>query len=348
MRFRPLFLIVALSALLAACTKTNAPVRLDLIGNATLASGSRTVNPNDTLTTRAYAVGNDNELAHFRVTVKYEPTRNPILYPVPLSGYKASDTPNDDELVYLDSVITPIESTQYRGGEFLLLNKFTVRSTSGSELWQYTVTDSQGQTASRAYRLTARKPDSAAVFHSYTALLRPVPPRALVAPSPRALFTADSLRDQSRVFLNLRSGLLLPKYALLNNQNTLQANQPLIDLICVTNGSTVTLSAPASADLAMPLSPMRWPAVNRQLTRLVSTGLSAANFDTTRAAASFARAFATGRPFTADSLSTGTLVKSSVIAFRTAAGDYGLLQVADLVTGTAPRLTCSVRMRKRR
>ncbi|WP_210513888.1 hypothetical protein [Hymenobacter terricola] len=344
MRFR--LLLLFLPALLAACAKTDTPVRLDFIGIAGLTSGNRTVNPSDTLSTRAYAVGNDNDLTNLRITVKYEPTRNPILYPVPISGYDPKKAINDNELVFLDSAIIRGQnllgtgsSAAYRGGEFLFNNKFTARTTSGTELWQYTATDNTSQTASRAYRLTVHKPDSAAVFHNYTAVLRPVVRRA----------SADSAqrRDQARVYLSLRSGLLLPKYALINNEHTLQANQQLIDLVCTTTNNTVILSAPADAQ-NLRLNPNTWPTASRRATQLRRTTLSVTDFTNAATTATFETAFSTGTPF-ATPLSTGVLAKSQVIAFRVNEDnqDYtGLILVSDLVLGTSPILTCLVKVQK--
>ena len=343
MRFRPLLLLL-LPLLLAACAKTNAPVRLDFIGTAGLTSGSRAVGPSDTLTTRAYAVGADNPLVRMRVTVQYEPTRVPIVYPLPLSSYDPTKALNDEELTYLDSLIVPVITGQYRGGEFVLLNKFNARSTSGTELWRYTVTDSQGESASRAYRLTARKPDSAAVFHGYAVQLRPVPAGTPAAPGPRGVRARDSLRDQSRVYLSLRSGLQLPRFSLLNNQNSLQANQPLIDLVCLSNGSSVSLAAPAAGALALP--PARWPAGNRRRTRLLLTGLTEANFNDAKTTDAFTDAFRAGQLLAPDSLSAGPLAKGRVLAFRTSDNYTGLLLVADLTTGTAPVLSCRIKVQK--
>ena len=344
MRFR--FLLLSMPLVLGACSKTAGPVRLDFIGTTGLTSGNRTVSPTDTLTTRAYAVGNDNDLRRLRITVKYEPTRNPIVYPTPLSSYDPTKTANDDALVYLDSLIVPIRTRRSdapRGGEMLFVNRFTARSTSGTELWQYIVTDALGQTASRAYRLTARKTDSAAVVHSYTTRLRPVVRTTPAAP--------DSVRAQARVFLNLRSGLLLPKYAVLNNENSLQTNQQLIDLIAVANNNTVSLVAPAST--ALGLNTTKWPVANQRRTQLRQTGLTATDFNNASTSAVFAAAFAGGTTFN-DPFNTGTLGKGQVVAFTvTEVGegnishDYaGLLLVSDLVLGTSPTLTCAVKVQK--
>ena len=338
MRFRLLLLL--LPVLLVACAKTETPVRLDFIGTTGLTSGNRTVQANDTLTTRAYAASRDNDLRRLRITVKYEPTRNPIIYPSPISGYDPTKTPDDDALAYLDSVLTVASppTATFSGRELLLSNQFVARATSGTELWQYTATDASGQSASRALRLTVRNADSARVYHSYRALLRPVVPTVPAAAAP--------VRDQARVFLNLRTGLLLPKYALINNENSLQANQLLIDLICLTRNNTVSLSAPAFAQVV--LNAGTWPVANRRLTRLRRTSLSATDFGNANTNALLAAAFGGGTRFT-DSLSTGTLAKGQVIAFRTTEDNTertGLLLVSDLVLGTAPTLTATVRVAK--
>lgn len=339
MRFRPLLLLMPV--LLAACAKTETPVRLDFIGTTGLTSGNRTANPGDTLTTRLYASTNPgNVLQRLRVTVTYEPTRNPVAYPVPITSYDPSKALKDDALVYLDSVLAVAAppTPTFTGPELLLPNQFVARTTSGTELWQYTASDAAGQSASRALRVTVRNADSARVYHGYTALLRPVLPATPAVAAP--------VRDRARVFLNLRTGLLLPKYALINNQNSLQANQQLIDLICLARANTVSLHAPASTVLR--LNANTWPPANRRATRLRRTGLSAAEFGNADTSALLAAAFGNGTRF-ADSLSTGTLAKGQVVAFRTTEGSVvrtGLLLVSDIVLGTAPTLTCTVRVQK--
>lgn len=337
MRLR--LLLLFLPVLLGACAKTNAPVRLDFIGTAALTSGSKVVRPTDTLTTRAYAVGNDNELRRLRVTLKHEPTRNPFFYPTPLSSYKPKDTPNDDELVYLDSVLVLASppDRNFSGRELLFQNKFAVRSTSGTELWRYTATDAKGQSASRAYRLTARKPDSAAVVHSYAALLRPLPASTPPAPG----------RDQARVFLSLRSGLLLPKYALINVENSVQANQQLIDLVAVARNNTVSLIAPKDVNTLV-LNAASWPVANRRATQLRQTGLSATDFNNAATDAALVTAFTNGLPLP-DPFNTGPLAKGQVLAFAIAEGPQnlvGLLLVSDLVLGTSPTVSCLVKIQK--
>ena len=330
MRFRLLLLFLPL--LLGACSKVNAPVRLDFIGTTTLTSGSKVVNPNDTLTTRVYAVGNDNALQRLRIVVNYEPGLKPIIYPSPISNYDPKNAPGSLEVVWLDSLIKPV-STSANGhstSEYVFANKFTARSTSGTERWQYTASDGNNESASRAYLLTTRKADSAAAFHSYTTLLRAVPKNAV---------RRDSLRQAARVFLNLHYGLLLPKYAI----TTQKVNQALIDVVGTTDGLTFALSTPAVVS-----SVANWPLNNRRPTELRSTALTPATF-ASATAPDFETAFSGGREFAANRLSTGTLAKNQVVAFRVVeenASYYGLLLVSDLVLGTAPVLTCSVKVQK--
>ena len=339
MRFR--LLLLSLPVLLGACSKMAAPVQLDFIGNAALTSGNKVVSPNDSLTTRAYAVGNDNLLRRLRIVVTYSPGPAPVLYPVPISGYDPKTGPPTQEIVYLDSLINPVvgsNSSSPKGGELLFENRFSARSTSGTELWQYTVTDATGASASRAYKLTVHKPDSAAVFHNYLLVIRP---------HPRTALAFDTLRERARVFLNLSYGLLLPKYAVVNKESSVQKNQQLVDLVCAVRGGNVTLEAPAYAG-QLPLLPVaKWPVP--RVTLLRRTGLTSDDFNKTATSATFATAFNNGQRFAAnspDSLSTGPLAKNQVLAFRTTEGKSGLLLVSDVVLGTAPVVRCSVKVQK--
>ena len=342
MCFRPLLLCLPL--LLTACSKSARPVQLDFVGIPTLTSGNKTVQPNDTLTTRAYAVGNDNKLKRLRITVTYDPGITPIIYPVPLSSYDPGKAPNKKEIVYLDSLIDPQQnnSNGHALSEILFVNQFSARATSGTELWQYTATDVTGASASRAYRLTTRKADSAALFHSFTAVLRPVPRRAALV--------AKGVRDRSRVFLNLRYGLLLPKYAVLNQERTVETNQELVDLICVAGGTgtTVRLVAPANTDTATCKLPDVWALATRRATGLRLTGLTSDQFGKT-VDADFATSYTAGTAYAPNAFATGTLSKGQVLAFKITDGTterYGLLLVSDLISGSAPVLVCAVKVQK--
>ncbi|MBH8559561.1 hypothetical protein [Hymenobacter negativus] len=340
MRFR--FLLLCLPVLLAACSKTARPVQLDFVGISALTSSNKTVQPNDTLTTRVYAVGNDNALKRLTIKVTYEPGITPIIYPVPLSSYDpAKNAPDKKEIIYLDSLIEPRagNANGHAISETLFVNQFAARATSGAELWQYTATDVAGASASRAYRLTARKADSAVVLHSFTAVMRPVPRRAVVA---------RGVRDRSRVFLNLQYGLLLPKYAVLNQERSVEANQDLVDLICVAGGTgnTVGLVAPANIDTAVCRLPAIW--TKRHVTGLHATALNSDQF-MAAAAADFQAGYTTNKDFGTNAFYTGPLKKGQVLSFKITDGTtdrYGLLLVSDLVLGSAPVLTCTVRVQK--
>ncbi|MFD2722102.1 hypothetical protein ACFST9_25510 [Hymenobacter monticola] len=341
MRFRHLMLI-CLPALLAACSKTNGPVRLDLIGASSLTSGNRTVSPNDTLTTRVYAVSNDDSLKRLHVEVAYSPGLSPISYPTPVSSFDPDKAPDDQTIVYLDSLIKPVfkaSDPPPAGGEYLFNNAFVARATSGTEQWQYTIKDKKGESASRALRLTVRKADSAAVYHSYTAQLRPVP-RNRAVPA--------STRDSRRVFLNLRTGLLLPKYAVLNRETTVQSNQLLVDLIAFSpDGNYVSLNAPADTSI-FKLSPQRWPRNNRKATVLRATRLNDTDFTNITTVAAINNAFTAGTAFI-NPFNTDVLARNQVVAFQVTEKSVtytGLLLVNNIVLGTSPQFTCSVKVTK--
>ena len=336
MRFR-LLLLLSLPLLLAACAKTNAPLRLDFIGLTTLVSGARTVSPNDTLATRAYGVSTDNKLQRLRISVTYTPGPSPILYPIPIAGYDPKNNPGDQNIVYLDSLIKPIAGASNgttQGSQYLFENHFSARSTSGAEIWQYTLSDNAGNSTTRAYRLAARKTDSAVVFHNYTIFVRP---------QPRSKATPDTIRDRARVFLNLPYGLLLPKYAVLNNENSVQPNQQLVDLICTVRGSALAWQAPADTAQNKYLPATKWPM--RRVTLLRQTGLTPDDFNKALTTLAFTTAFNGGTKFT-DSLSTGTLTKDQVVAFKTTEGKVGLMHINDIILGTKSRLSCTVKVQK--
>ena len=345
MRIRLLFICLPALALLAACAKTDAPVRLDFVGGTGLTSGSRTVAAGDTLVTHAYAVGNDQPLKRLHIEVTYEPGPAPILYPVPTNSFKPENAPKAFTLIYLDSILPVSRTGADSIKQTLFANGLMARTTSGKETWTYTVTDVSGQTAARGYHFTVHKFDSAAVFHSYPLVLRPLP---LASARPY------NMRDSRRVFLNLRYGLLLPRYALLNNSASVQTNQALIDLVCVANqaGTTVSLVAPADAASHLPQS---WITDPRRTTQVHLTNLSAAQFTDAATTAAFTTAFDGGAAYhpagsPANDKTTGPLATGQVVAFKAFDDNltpyYGLLQATALTTGTNPVLTGQVKVQK--
>lgn len=338
MRLR--LLLLFLPVLLGACTKTAAPVQVDFVGATTLISSNKVVNPNDTLTTRVYAVGNDNALTHLMVTVTYNQGLTPIIYPVPIVGYDVTTGPEQQTITYLDStLVLPPSANGPRGGDILYQNQFSARATSGTELWQYKATDNAKQSATRAYQLTVRKPDSAALYHGYTVIMQP-PTATATTPHP--------VLDRARVYLNLRYGLLLPRYSVINQQNTLLNNQQLVDLICTARASGIALEAPADPAYQNAQTSNRWP--NRRTTKLLQTTLTPVDFSAATLTTDFNTAFANGQPFAPTtatySTSTGPLTANQVIAFKTTEGYTGLIQVVSILPGTVPVLTCLVKVAK--
>ncbi|MDQ2769763.1 MAG: hypothetical protein M3Y54_04605 [Bacteroidota bacterium] len=144
MRFR--FLLFCFPALLTACGKTDAPVRVDFIGGTGLTSGTQRANTGDTLTTKVYAAGTNQLLKQLTVTVTYKPGLAPITYPAVLSSFDPKTAPHDTTFTFADTLLTGLPTTPYAGGEYLFTNWYMARTTSGTETWTYTFTDASGQT----------------------------------------------------------------------------------------------------------------------------------------------------------------------------------------------------------
>lgn len=189
---RPIPLLLPALGLLAACSKSPRPVRLDFIASARFTTSARVVGPGDTLSTRLYASGSDSAtapLTRFTVKVTYDPPRNPRVYPVPPAVLQP--VPPDPPLVYLDSVLSP-----QAAGQFVYQNGFGTRTTSGHETWEFTVTDGPNM-STRSFRLRIANTDSLADFHQYVLRVptAPVqPPRPFVALLPGLALPASVLR----------------------------------------------------------------------------------------------------------------------------------------------------------
>lgn len=310
MRFRLLFLLI--TGLLTACGKEAPPVRLDFVGATNLTSSDRTVTAADTIRTHVFAESGtaDAPLKHLSITVTYEPNPEPIIYPALLSSYLPANTPSGQQLALLDLDLSR------RPTKYIFRPTFGARSTSGTERWEYTVTDTEGHSATRAYRLTVRKADSAAVYHNYSVQPRFVPGRL------------------ARVYLALRPGLLLPRFAV----DSLIGNQSIIDLVAESTSGSISLKAPATATL-----PAGWVAT-RRTTKLRITALDGNGFNAVVTAADLANAYAgaTG----AETQATGALAAGNVFAFKTDDGYFGLLYVSALAQTPVPTFTCTVRMQK--
>jgi hypothetical protein len=317
MRFRSLILFG--SGLLAACSQEESPVRLDFVGATRFTSGNRTAGAGDTLTTRLYADADAGaELKRLRITVAHEPSRNPFRYPLPLSSFVLADQPNDAPLVYLDSLIS--------GRSLVFQNTFGVRTTSGTERWEYTVEDQSGNHSTRAFRVTVRNTDSLRIFHTYKAVAGVISPSA----------TNALAQSQARRYLALYPGLLLPGFAV----RTQPANQALVDLIFVNSGGVLTLRSPA-ADTTTQAAQRR--ATQLRLSSILGTAITGVDTDT-----EFASVFNLAQPFAGQSVATTALAKDQVLAFRTADRLYGLIHIIDLVpTAQGTVIPCTVRIQKK-
>ena len=299
--------LLAVGGLLAGCGKTNGPVRLDLVGGGTLTSSDRTVGAADTVATRLFAEtdGDGQSLRRLTITATATPTRRPFLYPAALSAFKLADVPADTLQTLLDSTLAP-------GTRSLVFQTtLAARTTTGTERIEFRVSDSDGNTASRAYRLTVRRPDSLATVQSYTLVARP------------------GRTATARPYVALRTGQLLPAYA---GRPTLALapNRRLIDLVVVEDAAGVRLAAP-----------------NARATRLRPTSFDNTGFGSPTTAGQFEGFFNTAATYpNGVESSTSVLAKGNVIAFRTADGRYGFLQVTDLIRTPYTTLKLSVRMAK--
>jgi len=313
MRF---FLVLLSVCLLAGCgVKTNGPLSLYFIGSSRYTTGNRAgVGAGDTLATRLYGLADtttvaSNRLTHFRVTVDYLPQRAPFAYPANINLF-ISNPPPELGVVYLDTML----SKRKNRGEFLFTSVFGARTTSGTERWTYTLTDSVGNTQARSFVLAVRRADSLVVYHDY--LLRlPVPATTVSA----------------RRFLDLKSGLALPAYSVVGSTPNYDL-QKLTDVIVLPDG--LRLISPDSAGAL--LSEKRWPTTtNRSKTRFQLTTLTPANFNGLQDVVGIQSQFTgPGRAY------LRTLVEKQVYAFQAYKPDkttpvYGLMLVNKLPNGTS-------------
>jgi hypothetical protein len=339
---RSLLLFFGLASL-AACSdvKTNTGQRLDFVGSSRLTASNKTTStPGDTLASRIYAdaSGPDQILTRLRITVTYSPRRDPFLYPTPVSSINRDliDKNPDAGLIYLDTLLTANPKN------LLFTSVFGVRTTTGSERWQYDLlgpgTDTTVQ-ASRAFRVSMRRSDSLNTYHDYT--LR------LVAPANGR---------GARRFLQLKAGLALPAYSVVNTTTSRPASQAALqkmtDLIVLSDGLTlVSPDLPALSNLPRPgLSLTRWPLANRRGTRIYPAAATATTFaglltdEDIRATYNAAAA----NP-TASGQSIGPVQAGQVYAFRTdeTTPRYGVMLIVSVPVSTATTTTTGLQIQVR-
>jgi hypothetical protein len=324
-------------ALLAACSdvKTNTGQRLDFVGSSRLTASNKTTStPGDTLASRIYAdaSGPDQILTRLRITVTYSPRRDPFLYPTPVSSINRDliDKNPDAGVIYLDTLLTANPKN------LLFTSVFGVRTTTGSERWQYDLlgpgTDTTVQ-ASRAFRVSMRRSDSLNTYHDYT--LR------LVAPANGR---------GARRFLQLKAGLALPAYSVLgtttSRPNSRNALQKLTDLILLPDG--LTLVSPKLPTLT--LNSTYWLPANRRDTRIYPAAATATTFaglltdEDIRATYNAAAA----NP-TASGQSIGPVQAGQVYAFRTdeTTPRYGVMLIVSVPVSTATTTTTGLQIQVR-
>lgn len=326
-------LVLALAfllALLAACTKVSGPLQLFFIGSTRFTSGNRAgLGAGDTLATRLYAVVNDtkgNGLREVRITTTYSPSRQPFAYPLPLTAFVYSSLPTPEQITYLDTTFT----TPYPKN-FLLTSVFGVRTTAGTERWEYEATDSLGNTAIRSFVATVRRSDSTAVFNDYFLRLN-VPARGV----------------GTRRFIQLKSGLALPAYTVLGTSaNRSHTQQALTDLVQSIDG--LRLFSPDSLSRAVTVSATTWPLAQRRATRFRLTTLDATGFSGQQDTISIRQQYRQANSRVRAVLQGLTV--NQVFAFRTAPfggapPTFGLLRVVSTPGGASAGLQLEVRAAK--
>lgn len=347
MRLYLAFLLAAL--LLAGCAKEAGPQRLDFVNTTRFTSSNRTgLGVADTLASRVYAENNDPKgpkLGRLVVTVRYQPRRNPFLYPTPISAINRDSIDKSAEnFVFLDSAL--VDNNGVYPDNFLMTNVFGVRTTTGTERWQYDLYNSSGdKTASRAVTLSMRRIDSTAVYNDYT--LKLVIPAVGVDATVRAKST--------RRFLHLRAGLALPAYTVLKAgaPGDAQATaQKLTDLIILPDGLTLV-----SPDALTTLNTSLWPTANRRATLIYrANAITTATFTSQLTATSIRAAYdaAAGAASSASGKTTGPVAANQVYAFRTDEGAgatpryrYGLLLVVSIPTSSSTVTTAGLQLQVR-
>lgn len=327
-------------ALLAACTDVNEKnaQRIDFVGSSRLTASNKTLTlPGDTLASRIYAEANSDDpsqiLTRLRITVTYMPRRNPFLYPTPLSSLNRDSINNNPDagLIYLDTLLTANPKN------LLFTSVFGVRTTTGSERWQYDLLDPDTTVrASRAFRVSMRRSDSLNTYHDYTLkLLAPANGRG------------------ARRFLQLRAGLALPAYSVLSINTSRPASQAVLqqltDLILLPDGLTlVTPDAPPSS--VFKLDDKRWPPANRRATRIYRSTETANTFEGLLTATAIRNAFiAANNQNTGSGRLIGPVAAGEVYAFQTGGTSprEGVLLVVSVPVSNATTTTTGLQLRVR-
>jgi hypothetical protein len=331
-------------ALLAACSDVtkNTGQRIDFIGSTRLtASNKVTSTPGDTLASRIFAEANPDDpsqiLTRLRITVTYMPRRNPFLYPTPVSSINRDSINNNPDagLIYLDTLLSANPST---AKSLLFTSVFGVRTTTGSERWQYELLNPDTTVqASRAFLVNMRRTDSLNTYHDYTLKL-----------------TAPANGRGARRFLQLRAGLALPTYSVLSTTTSRPASQAVLqkltDLIQLPDGLTfVSPDAPPSNTFK--LDDKRWPiATNRRATRIYRSPASDSTFAGLLTDAAIRAAFTTAQVAGGTSgQRIGPVAAGQAYVFRTAdtIPRYGVMLIVSVPVSTSTTTTTGIQVQVR-
>ncbi len=342
-----LLLILLGVVLLASCSVKTGSMRLDFVGTTRFISSNRQgVGPADTLASRIYAEADapDQLLTRLRITVKYSPRRNPFLYPVPVSTLvrDSIDHNPDPDFIYLDTLLAVdgrfpnVNNTK----AFVFTSVFGARTTSGIERWQYELRNADGSvSASRAFQVSVRRADSLLTYQDYTLRL----------PSPAA-------GPAARRFLQLRAGLALPAYSVLNTQPSgpdvqaaQTAQQQITDLILLPNGSQLVAPDADTTQVAFKLNARRWPLPNRRQTRIYLTTLPAASYDAITTNDAIAAAYNAASSLNGNGTITPALAAGQVYAYRAdyRSHQYGLIRVISTPSNTTAITTVGLQLQVR-
>ncbi|OON70814.1 hypothetical protein [Hymenobacter sp. CRA2] len=304
--FRSLYLL-ALLPLAVACETPDRTPLLDFVSNGTATTGDRTASAGDTIEVRVFAQTSD---------LGQDRSEDPPLKSLTITA---------QEQFYLDAnrpefrdTLTYYFRDKINSQSFSFTHRFSASTNAGRQTWVYTALDEAGNRATRRITVTVRPADSLAALHSYTVRLQP------------------PLNRTNRAALAALRGFALPPHA----TDTLDY-QRLTDILYVPTTAGPTLASPTSATASPNFRVQDWTV--RRLTVLAVTSLSSTSFANITNETALTAAVTAAAP---SASSTAPLAKGRVVAFRTADGNDGLINVSDISTTTGV-LTLDVKVRRR-
>ncbi|GAB3827361.1 hypothetical protein [Hymenobacter jeollabukensis] len=303
---RLLLPLLPLALLTAGCGQDTSAPLLDFISDGTSLTADRTLTVADTFQVRIFAEAREGGpgLKQLTITAQERFYRNPA----------QSRFVDPEPLVYFDTVFTQPTPPS----KFLFTNRFSTSTNAGRQDWKYTVTDVDGNKATRGYRITGQPADSINPVHTYSVRLQ----------APR--------RSGSRAVLAAERGFALPAYA------TNQAGyQGWADILYVSSPTGPVLAAPTSpaAATAPVLRVNRWQ--QRRATELAASPLTLGEFDAITTSAGIANAVAGVTLTVGGQVPVGL---NKAVVFRTAEGNEGVLFITGVGTAAPVDLVMTVKI----